>query len=172
LPRVPLVDTNSPDVKPLADRIAAERGSVLDLYKMLLHSPAVAEGWLHYLTAIRQKCSLAGQLRELVVMRIATLNRAAYEAEQHLPYALREGLTREQLSELARWEVSSLFSSLQRVVLAYTDCMTREIQVSDEVFVAVRQHFNDRELVELTATISAYNMVSRFLEALAIHAQH
>jgi alkylhydroperoxidase family enzyme len=32
----------------------------------------------------------------------------------------------------------------------------------------VRQYFNEREMVELTATIGAYNMVSRFLEALQV----
>jgi alkylhydroperoxidase family enzyme len=46
--------------------------------------------------------------------------------------------------------------------------MTREIRVPDDVFRGVREHFNDREIVELTATIAAYNLVSRFLEALQI----
>jgi alkylhydroperoxidase family enzyme len=53
-------------------------------------------------------------------------------------------------------------------VLAYTDAMTREIRVADPVFAAVRTHFAEREIVELTATIAAYNCVSRFLEALRI----
>jgi alkylhydroperoxidase family enzyme len=46
--------------------------------------------------------------------------------------------------------------------------MTRSIRVPDEVFAAVRRNFDDREIVELTATIGAYNLVSRFLEALQI----
>ena len=33
---------------------------------------------------------------------------------------------------------------------------------------AVKPHFDDREMVELTATIAAYNLVSRFLEALQV----
>jgi AhpD family alkylhydroperoxidase len=170
--RISLADVSSPAVKPLADRIAAERGSVLDLYKVLLHSPPIAEGWLGYLTAIRQQCALPGALRELVIMRIASLNRASYEAEQHVPYALREGLTQEQLADLEHWSVSARFDSTQRAVLAYADAMTREVQVSDEVFAAIRDRLDDRHLVELTATIAAYNMVSRFLEALRIHASH
>jgi alkylhydroperoxidase family enzyme len=36
------------------------------------------------------------------------------------------------------------------------------------VFAAVRRSFDDREIVELTATVGAYNLVSRFLEALKI----
>ena len=34
-------------------------------------------------------------------------------------------------------------------------------------FAALREHFEPRAIVELTATIGAYNMVSRFLEAIA-----
>ena len=46
--------------------------------------------------------------------------------------------------------------------------MTRDVHVPDDVFVRVREHLNEREVVELTATIAAYNCVSRFLEALRI----
>jgi hypothetical protein len=47
--------------------------------------------------------------------------------------------------------------------------MTEQVQVTDEVFDAVSALFPDAQMVELTATIAAYNMVSRFLEALRIH---
>jgi alkylhydroperoxidase family enzyme len=53
-------------------------------------------------------------------------------------------------------------------VLAYADAMTRQIRVPDDVFAAVRRHFPEREVVELTATIGGYNLVSRFLEAIQI----
>jgi AhpD family alkylhydroperoxidase len=170
LPRIPYADVDSPAVKALADRIAAERGSVLELYRMLLHSPPVAEGWLRYLTAIRTECALPADLRELVIMRIADINGASYEAEQHAPYATRAGVSAEQLRDLRGWESSRSFDARQRAVLAYADAMTRRIRVTDQEFRAVREHLDDRLIVELTATIGAYNMVSRFLEALQIHA--
>jgi len=53
--------------------------------------------------------------------------------------------------------------------LAYTDAMTKNIQVPAEVFAAVKAQLTERLLVELTATVAAYNMVSRFLEAMQIH---
>jgi alkylhydroperoxidase family enzyme len=62
-----------------------------------------------------------------------------------------------------------LFDATQRAVLGYTDAMTRDIHVSPEIFAAVKAVMTDRLLVELTATVGAYNMVSRFLEALQIH---
>lgn len=167
--RLPYADLNNPDIKPLVDQIIAERGSVLHLYQMLLHSRPVAQGWLNHLTGIRQNTTISGAIREMVIMRIAHLNRAPYEADQHAPIALKEGLSQQQLDALTDWEGSDVFSDVERTVLAYTDAMTRNVQVSDDVFNAVKAHFDARELVELTATIATYNMVSRFLEALQIH---
>ncbi|MFW7343291.1 carboxymuconolactone decarboxylase family protein [Pollutimonas sp. H1-120] len=167
--RLPYADLSHPDVSPLVEQIVAERGSVLHLYQMLLQSPPVARGWLNHLTGIRHNSSLPGDLREMVIMRIAIVNGAPYEADQHAPIALKEGMTQAQLDDLAAWESSSLFSEKERAVLAYTDTMTRDIQVPDGVFDAVKIHFEPRQMVELTATIATYNMVSRFLEALQIH---
>ncbi|ARP87568.1 carboxymuconolactone decarboxylase family protein [Bordetella genomosp. 9] len=167
--RLPYANLESDEARPLVDRIVAERGSVLLLYQMLLHSPPVASGWLTYLTAIRQLSTLPGALRELVIMRVAILNGAPYEADQHAPIARKEGITEAQLDELDRWETSPLFDEDQRAALAYTDAMTRHIRVPQEVFDAVRARMGERQVVELTATIAAYNMVSRFLEALQVH---
>jgi AhpD family alkylhydroperoxidase len=167
--RLPYADLTAPGAKPLVDRIVAERGSVLHLYQMLLHSPPVAEGWLAYLTAIRQKSSLSPALRELVIMRVAVINGAPYEAEQHAPIALKEGVTQAQLDELVQWESSTRFTPEQRAVLELTDGMTRNVQVPAAAVAAVRRFLNEREVVELVATVGAYNMVSRFLEALEIH---
>jgi AhpD family alkylhydroperoxidase len=167
--RLPYADLSHPEVSPLVEQIVAERGSVLHLYQMLLQSPPVARGWLNHLTGIRHNSSLPGDLREMVIMRIAIVNGAPYEADQHAPIALKEGMTQGQLDELGKWESSALFSDKERAVLAYTDTMTRDIQVPDEVFDAVKVFFEPRQMVELTATIATYNMVSRFLEALQIH---
>jgi AhpD family alkylhydroperoxidase len=167
--RLPYADAGAIEAKPLVERIVAERGSLLHLYQMLLHSVPLAEGWLAFLTAIRQRLNLSGALRELVIMRVAILNGAQYEADQHAPIALKEGLAQRQLDALARWQDSDQFDGAQRAALALTDTMTRNVQVPDTIFDAVRRHLSERETVELVATIAAYNMVSRFLEALDIH---
>ena len=73
-----------------------------------------------------------------------------------------------QLEELEDWENSKLFSPLQRAVLDYTDTMTIDVKVPDAVFAAVREHFDESGMIELTATIASYNMVSRFLVALGV----
>ncbi len=165
--RISYPDPEKPETASLVQRIKGERGKLFNLYGMLLHSPPVAEGWLAFLTAIRQKCLLPGRIRELVIMRIAVINGADYEFRQHTPFALKEGVTAAQIEELQKGRIDG-FAEPERAALAYTESMTRDVHVPDAVFQAVRPHFNDRELVELTATVGAYNLVSRFLEALQI----
>ena len=148
--RLPYARLADADKAPLVERIVAERGSVLHLYQMLLHSPPLAEGWLAYLTAVRHKLLISGALRELIIMRVALLNGAPYEADQHRPVALKEGVAPAQLDALAQWESAPGFSAT-------------------EILSGVRQHLGERGTVEVAATIAAYNMVSRFLEALQIH---
>ena len=54
-------------------------------------------------------------------------------------------------------------------VLKYTDAMTRDVYVDSETFQNLKtQGFNDREVVEITATAAMYNCVSRFLVALDV----
>ena len=106
--------------------------------------------------------------RELAILRIAVLNGAEYEFQQHVPFALAAGLTRAQLDALQAGRDPGGLSDADRAVLAYADAMTLKIRVPDEVFAAVRKHFPERELVELTATVGGYNLVSRFLEAIQI----
>ena len=168
--RVPYVDDNSnPELKTIADRIRAQRGGkVLNLYRMLLNSPRVAEAWLQFFTVIRQQCALPAQYRELVIMLVAVLNGANYEYRHHAPIALASGLTQGQIDELPRWRESSLFDAAQRAVLDYAESMTRDIQVPDDVFQAMAAHFDARAVVELTATIAGYNLVSRVLQALKV----
>ncbi|MBE0625094.1 MAG: carboxymuconolactone decarboxylase family protein [Burkholderiales bacterium] len=172
MPRIAYIEEiEHPELAPLIARIKAERGKLLDLYKVLLHSPAVMEGWLNFFTAIRQKTKLGGRYRELAILRVAVINGADYEYRAHLPFALKEGATAEQIAALGFWQVSNLFDTAERAVLAYTDAMTKDIRVSDGLFAEVKQHFDAQELVELTATVAGYNLVSRFLVAMQVHQQ-
>jgi len=168
--RLPNVEAHTPGVDADLVRAVQERrgGELLNLDRMLLHSAAVARGWNGYMGAIRTGCALAGDLRELVILQVAVLNRAPYEFAQHAPVALAEGLSQAQIDAVADWRNSALFDERERDVLAYGEAMTLQVQVDEPTFQAVRRHFSDRELVELTATVASYNMVSRFLEALGV----
>jgi 4-carboxymuconolactone decarboxylase len=169
--RVPLLDVeDSPALKDLADRIrAARRGHVINVYRLLLHSPPLAETWFDHNNAVRWDTGLDGRLREMVIIRIGYLARARYVVGQHVPkLALAEGLSLGECEALKEWQDSNLFSPRDRAVLAYADAMTRDIEVPDAVFEPLREYFDDRQLVELTVLIGTYAMHVRVFEALKL----
>ena len=169
--RVYLIEeTNHPELAEDIARIKGARGGrLINIYRLMLHSPALANAWFDLNQAVRYGTEIDGQSRELAVIRVAILNDVAYVQRAHGPaYALKEGLTSEQVAAVADWQPSKLFSERQRALLAYTDAMTREISVSDEVFANLRKHFSERQTVELTMLVGAYNMLTRFLKALKV----
>ena len=172
-PRVALVEPGTrPELAEMEARIQGARGRISPLYQVLLNSPAVVEGWEAMLTAIRNKTGISARHRELVILRVAMLNRAAYEFDAHVPHALKGGVSQaaiDALREDADGTIRGIeLDDLDRQVLALTDTMTREIEVPDAQFNALQAHFGPQGMVELTATVAAYNMVSRFLVAMHI----
>ncbi len=79
------------------------------------------------------------------------------------------GITEEQLRELPRYAQSPAFSSQERLVLDYAVELTRTpVEVPDELFKQLREHFDESELLELTAVIAWENYRARFNHALGI----
>ena len=168
-PRIPLVEPGTrPELATIEQSIVAERGRISALYQALLNSAPLAEGWEKLLTAVRNKSSLPADLREIVILRVAVLNRAPFEFEAHVPIARRAGVAEEKLAALELPQIGEPFGVVERAVLALADAMTRDVQVPDRLFEPIARHFDVRAVTELVATIAAYNMVSRFLEALRI----
>jgi alkylhydroperoxidase family enzyme len=169
--RAALIDEkNHPELSDLIAKIRGARGGrLLNIYRLMLHNPALASAWFELNQAARYKTELDGQSRELAVMRVAILNGVEYILRAHGPsYALKEGLTAAQVDALASWQQSTLFSDQHRALLAYADAMTRDIEVSDTVFAELKKYYDERRTVELTMLIGAYNMLSRVLKALQI----
>jgi alkylhydroperoxidase family enzyme len=169
--RVPLIQEQ--DHPELAEQIgkyrSGRRGKLINVYRMLLNAPPLAESWFNHSNTVRWKTTLSGRLRELVIIRLGRLTDSQYVLRQHVPkLALAEGLTLEECSELADWQTSGRFSEAERAALAYADSMTRDIVVPDEVFDALKPHFDDRQIVELTVLIGSYNMNARVMQALRL----
>jgi alkylhydroperoxidase family enzyme len=161
-----------PDVDPageVADRVRERRGGTLTpLDRMLLHSEPLADGWNALLGAVRSRFELDADLRELAICRVAALTGADYEWRAHAPLLVRAGFPEDRLDSLRAPGVPADLLPAHRTVVAYTDAVTRDLRVSADLFTEVQELLGDRSTVELTATISTYNMVSRFLLALDV----
>ena len=169
--RISLIqEQDHPEFAELVERFrAGRRGRMINIYRMLLNSPPLAESWFNHSNAVRWRTTLEGRLREIVIVRMGHLTGCDYVLRQHVPsLALADGLTIEECGALADWQGTKFFDTRERAVLTYADMITRNIAVPDEVFAAVKRHFNDRELVELTVLIGTYNMNARVLRALEL----
>ena len=76
--------------------------------------------------------------------------------------------TQAECDALASGQDSDLFNDAERAVLGYVDAMTRDIVVPDGTFAPLRDHYTDRQIVELTLMIGAYISHSRVLQALEV----
>jgi 4-carboxymuconolactone decarboxylase len=169
--RVSLIEEKDhPELADLISRIrAGRRGALINVYKLLLHSPTLAGIWLDFVSAARFSTALDGRLREIVIVRVAHLNRTVYVFKQHVPQlSAPEGLSDAECDALADWRGAETFTARERAALAYTDAMSRDVAVPDAVFDALRPHFSERQIVELSVLIGLYNMHTRVFTALGI----
>jgi alkylhydroperoxidase family enzyme len=147
-------------------------GKLLNLDRMLLNSPAFAQGWNGMFGAIRNKLSVSPKLRELAIMSIGAINHAEYEWGQHEPEFLKAGGTGAQLAALrdpvAALADAKVFDEAERATLALTHEMTTRVAVSPATLRRVRAVLPDPQVVELIGTIAGYNMVSRFVVATGV----
>ncbi len=171
----------TPELKPqpqaLVDAIKARRdGELINLDKALLWSEPLARGWNVYLKAVRTELPTSRKLRELGICTVALLTGAAYEYKHHAPDFLAAGGTQAELDALntvvkadARETAAhQALGEVEQLVIRYAAQMTLDVKVGDEVFDALRQHFDTTQIVELTSAIATYNMVARFLVAMGV----
>ncbi len=167
--RVPLVEPGTrPELAEVEARILAERGRVSLLYQVLHNSGPIATGWERMLTAVRNQTGIPADLRELSILRVAVLNGARFEFDAHVPHARAAGVTDAKIDALRSPALPQVYTTLEQLVLELTDRMTRDIVVPEPLMDELRKHFDAKGLVELVATVAAYNMVSRLLVALNV----
>jgi alkylhydroperoxidase family enzyme len=168
--RISLLEEFSAEAGDFVERVRRQRrGTVLKLYKALLHSPPLAESWFGHMNAVRWGTTLPGRLRELIIIRVAAIHDAAYVIRQHVPaLAEADGVSAAECEALKDWRHSACFDEAERAALSYCDSVTTEVNVANEVFEALRPHYPERQLVELTVLIATYNMHVRVIQALEI----
>jgi AhpD family alkylhydroperoxidase len=79
------------------------------------------------------------------------------------------GVTEAQLRDFHNYRESDAFSPVEKLVMEYAEEMSKtNVEVSDEIFARLREHFDEPQIVELTAAIAIENLRARFNNALEI----
>ena len=117
------------------------------------------------LTAMRgletyvHSAGLEPKLLELAKVRASQLNGCAYCLDMHTKDARAAGETEQRLYAVAAWHETPFFTDRERAALAWTEAVTRvgQTRVPDEAYELARQHFGEKELVDLTLAVVAIN---------------
>jgi AhpD family alkylhydroperoxidase len=156
-----------------AYRLSRRRfGAVAEPPTVMAHHPRLLLGYGMMELAFERSNLVDEHLKRLAVLKAATMVGCEFCIDIGSALGRAEGVTEEQLHELPSFEQSEAFSPLEKLVLRYTAALTRRpADVPDELFDALRDHFSEAQLVELTAAIALENYRARFNHAFGMGSQ-
>lgn len=102
---------------------------------------------------------LEPSLLELVRLRASQINGCAFCMDMHTKDARAAGESEQRLYAVSAWEETPFFNERERAALAWAEAVTRvsDTHVPDDVYELARQHFSEKELIDLTMAIIAIN---------------
>jgi alkylhydroperoxidase family enzyme len=143
-----------------------EFGRDVDPIAVYAHAPRLLIGYGIFEQATAKQQLVEERLKTLAETKAAAVVNCEFCCDIASSLALEAGVTEAQLLALPHYRDSDHFSELERLVLDYATAMSRTpARVSDELFAALREHFHERQLVELTNVIALENMRARFNSA-------
>jgi alkylhydroperoxidase family enzyme len=107
------------------------------------------------------------KLRELGQTRAGYARGSQFVFSQHCKAMRALEFTEEQIEAVAHWPAADCFDELERLVLAYTDCLVLDGgRTPDGLFDELKAHLSDVEILELTYTVCMYEMHATMCKAL------
>ena len=173
---VPRIAPARPDeLRPLARIVAELAGRVSgngppNIFTTLGQHPRLFRAWLRYSAHLMPFGKLPRRDTELVILRVAWQCRSAYEWQQHVPIALRVGLTPEDIAGVAGSPARD-FTERQRTLLAVSDEVLAQRALSDGTWRAIQASLGDREAIELCLLIGHYQGLASTIGALGIQVE-
>jgi AhpD family alkylhydroperoxidase len=118
------------------------------------------------------KGSVDRMLLHLLKLRASQINGCAFCIDMHVKEALKDGEDPQRLYLLSAWRESSLYSEKERVLLAWTESVTLVHQTGapDADYEALKRHFSEAEIVNLTLAIGVINLWNRW--SIGFRSQH
>lgn len=144
-------------------------GTVLGPLLPLGHHPTLLRGTVAMELALQRSDELDWRLKDLAATRAAALVGCEFCIDFGSALLEHAGATQEQVAELPSWRESELFSPLDRLALEYAEALTATpVEVADELYSRLEEHFSESQLVELTAAITFENHRARMNHAFGV----
>lgn len=160
-----------PDPKTLPEELHdyLERGNNMNILRMLSNaSPAVFEGFNRLSQGLMIRSPLDAQLREVAILRVGYLSKAAYEIYHHEAIGRAVGLSDEQLRAIERGAADPVLTPAQQAIMRFADDVVLNVRAGDATLAEARKYVDDSALVDLIMVIGCYMMVARLLETTGV----
>jgi uncharacterized peroxidase-related enzyme len=157
------------DVAAIYDRYMQARGNVPNMFRTMAHRPEIFTTMIAHFEATLTTGTLPTKLKELVIVRTSQLNGCEYCLGSHTQIAMKLGWSKEQLDDLAHYQIRDDFTPAEKAALSLAEQMTLDSNhIPDEFFDRLHEFYDEGEVVELMAAIGLFNYFNRFNNALQI----
>jgi alkylhydroperoxidase family enzyme len=150
-------------------------GRISNFSKVLAHQPAALAGWMLPNESIRLKNVKADpdyvKVQQLVIIKTSALNGSAYCMSHNVPLGKKVGLTEAQIAAAQGndYMTSPHLDERQKAAVRWAEAVTRmTARDDDDAFAAMKQHFTEKQIVELTVFCGMWNYSNRLCEALHV----
>ena len=168
-------DTTEAETRNVYDAVIKQWGRVSNFSQVLAHQPAALAGWLLPNESIRLKNVKSDpdyvKIQQLVIIKTSALNRSAYCMSHNVPLGKKLGLSEEQIAAAQGDDYmnSPHLDERQKAAVRWADAVTKMTARDDEAaFAAMKKHFNEKQIVELTIFCGMWNYSNRLCEALHV----
>ena len=139
----------------------------INLTRMLLHCPVpMVQSFLDFGLSFHAG-NLDPKIRELVILRMATLRGSSYELMHHLPAAKTAGLSEMEISAITSAHPSGLDQKHSIMIQLVDDCFQLG-KVSDSTFEKAAEFFSVAQIAEATLLAGLYEMLACFLKTMGV----
>ena len=146
----------------------ASHGSGIEPVEIWAHRPKMMSGMGKFQGAVRKGNTVDERLKYLVELKGAQMIGCEYCVDLGSQICRNSGFRDEELLAIPRYRQSELFSEREKVALDYTVAVMRTpVEVTDELFAQMKEHFTDEQIVEITALLTVVNL-DRFNAAFGI----
>ena len=163
------------ETRKVYDAVVRQWGRISNFSQVLAHQPAALAGWLLPNESIRLdnvKCDPGYvQIQQLVIIKTSALNRSAYCMSHNVPLGRKIGLTEAQIAAAqgSDYMRSPDLEERQKAAIRWAEAVTLMQARDDEnAFAAMRKHFSEKQIVELTVFCGMWNYSNRLCEALHV----
>lgn len=148
------------------ERITQTRGYVSNILMSLSHAPKGLDRFAAFGEYVRYDTMLPGRVRELVVLTVARGNDYAWR--HHHPHAVKAGVSAAELESLRTTGEVPSASEAERAAMHYAREFAQGGNVSDETFAALRRHYSDRQITDLTLLVGYFMALGATINAFRV----